>query len=167
MLMKSRWLRLLAVLLALTVFAVSCGNDDDDGPGVTAGTPAPAAEEPEDEAPAEEAPAEEAPAEDAPAEQAPADEPEDEPVVTIEESEEVVVEETGGVPTGNTGYIPGEILTTECSDGRPTGGNLTIGMFGEITGWDPTLIQGGASLAVLRGLRHWPVDSRPGREHLH
>ncbi len=146
MLMKSRWLRLLAVLLALTVFAVSCGNDDDDGDGVTAGTPAPAAEEPEDQAPAEQAPAEEAPAEEAPTEQAPADEPEEEPVVVIEGSEEVEVEETGGVPTGNTGYISGEILTTDCSDGRPTGGTLTIGMFGEITGWDPTTIQGGASL---------------------
>ena len=147
MLMKSRWLRLLAALLALTVFAVSCGNDDDDG-GVTTGTeaPAPAAEEPEDDAPAEEAPAEEAPAEEAPAEQAPAEEPEEEPVVVIEESEEVVAEETGGVPTGNTGYISGEILVNDCSDGRPTGGTVTIGMFGEITGWDPTLIQGGASL---------------------
>lgn len=144
MLMKSRWLRLLAVLLALTVFAVSCGNDDDDGPGVTAGTPAPAEEAPAEEAPAEEAPAEEAPAEEAPAE-APAEEPEDEPVVTIDEAEEVE-EVEGGVPTGNTGYISGEILTTDCSDGRPTGGTLTIGMFGEIVGWDPTVIQGGASL---------------------
>ena len=72
MLMKSRWLRLLAVLLALTVFAVSCGNDDDDGDGVTAGTPAPTAEDPEDEAPSEEAPSEEAPDDEAPAEQAPA-----------------------------------------------------------------------------------------------
>ena len=86
MLMKSRWLRLLAVLLALTVFAVSCGNDDDDDAGVTAGTaaPAPAAEEPEDEAPAEEAPAEEAPAEEAPAEQAPVQEADEDVQVTIE-----------------------------------------------------------------------------------
>ena len=63
MLMKSRWLRLFAVLLALTVFAVSCGNDDDDDGGVTAGTAAPAEEAPAEEAPAEQAPADEAPAE--------------------------------------------------------------------------------------------------------
>ena len=50
------------------------------------------------------------------------------------------------MPTGNTGHTSGAILTTECSDGRPTGGTLTMGTFGEITGWDPTLIQGGASL---------------------
>ena len=131
MLMKSRWLKLFAVLLALAMVAVACGNDDDDGPGVTAGTAAPApAEESEDEGPAEEAPSEEAPAEEA--------------VVTIEESEEVEAE--GPVPTGNTGLIEGAILSTECTDGRPTGGTLTIGMFGEITGWDPTTVQGGASL---------------------
>ena len=143
MLMKSRWLRLFAVLLALTVFAVSCGNDDDDGPGVTAGTPAPAAEEPDAEAPAEEAPAEEAPDEEAPAE-APAEEPEEDVQITIEGSEEEVTE--GEVPTGNVGHTDGTILLTECSDGRPSGGTLTMGMFGEITGWDPTNIQGGASL---------------------
>lgn len=142
--MKSRWLKLLAVLLALAVFAVSCGNDDDDS-GVTAGTEAPApADEPEDEAPAEQAPADE-PEEEAPAEQAPAEEePEEEIQVTIEGSEEEVSE--GIVPTGNTGHTSGAILLTECSDGRPTGGTLTMGMFGEITGWDPSLIQGGASL---------------------
>ena len=145
MLMKSHWLRLLAVLLALTVFAVACGNDDDEGAGVTAGgdaTPAPAAEEPEDDAPAAEAPSEEATSEEAPAAEP---EPEEEAVVVIQGSEEVE-EPAGGVPTGNTGLIPGHILATDCSDGRPAGGNLTIGMFGEITGWDPTLIQGGASL---------------------
>ena len=146
--MKSRWLKFLAILLALTVFAVSCGNDDDDG-GVTAGDAAPAptqaADDGGDDEPA--APAEEPDDEQQEPAEAPAEEePEEEPVVTIEESEEVEVEETGGVPTGNTGYIAGEILTTDCSDGRPTGGTVTIGMFGEITGWDPTLIQGGASL---------------------
>ncbi len=144
--MKSRWSRLLAVLLALAVFAIACGNDDDDD-GVTASgdpTAAPAEEGPAEEAPAEEAPAEEAPAEEAPAEEAPAEEePAEEEPVTIDESVEV---ETELVPTGNTGYLNGAILTTECTDGRPTGGTLTMGMFGEITGWDPTLIQGGASL---------------------
>ncbi len=144
MLMKSRWLRLLAVLLALTVFAVSCGNDDDDGPGVTAGTPAPAEEAPAEEAPAEEAPAEEAPAEEAPAAEAPVEEADEDIQVTIEGSEEEVTE--GAVPTGNIGQTGGAILLTECNDGRPSGGTLTMGMFGEITGWDPTNIQGGASL---------------------
>ena len=132
------------MLLALAVFAVSCGNDDDDdSAGVTAGTPAPApAEEPDDAAPAEEAPAEEAPAEEAPAEEAPAEEPEEEPVVVVEESEDVEEEETGGVPTGNTGYLSGGILTTDCSDGRPTGGTLTFGVIGEMDGWDVTLNTG-------------------------
>ena len=137
--MKSRWLKLFAVFLALAVIAVACGNDDDDSPGVTAGTAAPApAQEPSDEGPAEQAPAEEAPSEEAPA---PAPEEPDE--VTIEESVEV---EAGPVPTGNVGHSGGGILSTECTDGRPTGGTLTKGTFGEITGWDPTLIQGGASL---------------------
>ena len=146
MLMKSRWLRLFAVLLAFTVFAVSCGNDDDDGAGVTAGTATPApAEEQDSEGPAEETPDEEAPAEGAPAAEAPAEEESvDEVQITIEGSEEEVAE--GEVPTGNIGHTDGTILLTECGDGRPTGGTLTMGMFGEITGWDPTLIQGGASL---------------------
>ena len=145
MLMKSRWLRLFAALLALAVFAVACGNDDDDGGVTTGGDPTPApAEEPEDEGPAEGTPAEEAPAEEAPAEQASADEPEEEVQVTIEGSEEELTE--GAVPTGNIGHTGGAILLTECNDGRPTGGTLTMGMFGEITGWDPTNIQGGASL---------------------
>lgn len=145
MLMKSRWLRLLAVLLALAVFAVACGNDDDGDAGVTAGTatPAPSAEEPEAEAPTEEAPAEEGEAEEAPS-AAPEEEPEEEIQVTIEESEEELTE--GAVPTGNVGHSGGGILLTECNDGRPSGGTLTKGTFGEIVGWDPTLIQGGASL---------------------
>ncbi len=145
--MKSRWLRLFAVLLALAVFAVACGNDDDEDAGVTAGTaaPAPAAEESGDEGPAEEAPAEEGPAEEAPAEEGPAEEePEEEIQVTIEGSEEEASQ--GIVPTGNTGHTSGAILLTECNDGRSSGGTLTMGMFGEITGWDPTNIQGGASL---------------------
>ena len=140
MLMNSRSLRLLAVLLALAVFAVSCGNDDD---GVTAGTPAQEADDGggEPAAPSDD-PEEEAPAEQASAEPAP--EPTEEIQVTIEGSEEEVSQ--GVVPTGNTGHTSGAILLTECADGRPTGGTLTMGMFGEITGWDPTLIQGGASL---------------------
>ena len=145
MLMKSRWLKFLAVLLALAVFTVACGNDDDGGVTTGAATPAPT-EEPEDEGPAEEAPSEEAPAEEAPSEEAPAEEPAEEEAVVVIEGSEEVEEVAGGVPTGNTGLISGEILSTDCSDGRPTGGSLTIGMFGEITGWDPTLIQGGASL---------------------
>ena len=140
MLMKSHWLRLLAALLALTVLAVSCGNDADDGGGVTAGTATPApAEEPGDEGSAEDAPAEEASEEEAPVQEA------DEDVqVTIEGSEEEVTE--GVVPTGNVGHSGGGIILTECNDGRPSGGTLTMGMFGEITGWDPTNVQGGASL---------------------
>ncbi len=146
MLMKSRWLRLLAISLALAAFAAACGNDDDDG-GVTAGTAVPApAESQDDDSAAEPAPqGEEASEEPAPAEPAP--EPTEQIQVTIEGSEE---EATGVVPTGNTGHTSGAILSTECADGRPSGGTLTMGMFGEITGWDPTLIQGGASLGGVQ-----------------
>ena len=131
------------------MIAVACGNDDDDSPGVTAGTAAPAPaqepsdEGPSDEGPSDEGPADEGPADEGPAEEAPAPAPEEPEEVTIEESVEV---EAGPVPTGNVGHSGGGILSTVCSDGRPTGGTLTMGMFGEITGWDPTLIQGGASL---------------------
>ena len=48
------------------------------------------------------------------------------------------------VPTGNTGFLSGAILTTECVDDRPRGGTLTIGMFSEMGGWDPTHNQGNA-----------------------
>ncbi|WP_420639057.1 ABC transporter substrate-binding protein [Candidatus Poriferisocius sp.] len=143
--MRSRWLRLLAALLALAVFAVSCGNDDDDG-AVVAGGPDPTAapeapaDDPEPSGSEPSDPEEEAPAEE------PAPEPTEEVQVTQEEAEEV----EGVVPTGNTGFIDGSILSTECTDGRPTGGTLTMGMFGEITGWDPTLIQGGASLGATQ-----------------
>ncbi|MYH72097.1 MAG: ABC transporter substrate-binding protein [Acidimicrobiia bacterium] len=50
------------------------------------------------------------------------------------------------VPTGSTGHLNGAIITTECNDGRPRGGTLTIGMFGETFGWDPTLNHGSAPL---------------------
>jgi len=50
------------------------------------------------------------------------------------------------VPTGNTGHLNGAIITTECNDDRPIGGTLTIGMFGETFGWDPTLNHGTAAL---------------------
>ncbi len=142
MLMKYRWSKLAAILLALAVVAMACGNDDD-GQGVVAGTSTPAAtQEPDAETPAEETPDEETPAEQAPSEPEP--EPTEQIQVTIEGSEDEIGE--GMVPTGNTGHTSGAIISTECSDGRPTGGTLTMGMFGEITGWDPTLIQGGASL---------------------
>ncbi|MCY4194496.1 MAG: ABC transporter substrate-binding protein, partial [bacterium] len=139
-------MRLLAISLALAAFAAACGNDDDDG-GVTAGTAVPApAESQDDDSAAEPAPqGEEASEEPAPAEPAP--EPTEQIQVTIEGSEE---EATGVVPTGNTGHTSGAILSTECADGRPSGGTLTMGMFGEITGWDPTLIQGGASLGGVQ-----------------
>ena len=63
------------------------------------------------------------------------------------EEEEPPEEEVGrSVPTGNTGHLNGAIITTECSDDRPRGGALTIGMFGETLGWDPTLNHGTAAL---------------------
>ncbi len=54
------------------------------------------------------------------------------------------------VPTGNTGRIDGAIIATECNDERPRGGTLTIGMFGEVNGWDPTLTLGGAALGATQ-----------------
>ena len=62
--------------------------------------------------------------------------------------EEGTPEEGAGrsIPTGNTGRLNGAILTTECNDDRPRDGTLTLGMFGEITSWDPTLSYGSAAL---------------------
>ena len=54
------------------------------------------------------------------------------------------------VPTGNTGRIDGAIITTECSDDRPRGGTLTIGMFDDTSGWDP---------AISHALPCWAVVS--------
>ena len=52
-------------------------------------------------------------------------------------------EEVGrSVPTGNTGRIDGAILTTECTDDRPRGGTLTIGVPSGMKGWDPALDDG-------------------------
>ena len=45
--------------------------------------------------------------------------------------------DSGPVPTGNTGRIDGAILTTECTDDRPRGGTLTIGVPSDMKGWDP------------------------------
>ncbi len=45
--------------------------------------------------------------------------------------------DSGPVPTGNTGRIDGAILTTECTDDRPRGGTLTIGVPSGMKGWDP------------------------------
>ena len=72
--MRSKWFRLVAVLLALVMVAAACGSDDDDGGDVAAEAEAPAEEEAEPEPEAE--PEEEAEPEPEPEEEA---EPEPEP----------------------------------------------------------------------------------------
>lgn len=82
---KSKLLRLLAVLFALTLVAAACGSDDDGGDVVT-----------DEEAPAEEdAPAEEEAPEE---EEAPAEEEAPEEEAPAEEEEEAPAEEASGEP---------------------------------------------------------------------
>ncbi|MCY4162713.1 MAG: ABC transporter substrate-binding protein [bacterium] len=146
--MKTRLSVVVAVLLAFSLFAVSCGNDDDDSSdAVVAGdptveaTPTPQGENGSSGG----ATGSTDPTSDA--EPAPEPEPTEEVLVV---SPGVAEEfEDGVVPTGNTGFIPGAIISTECTDGRPVGGNLTIGMYAETNGWDPTTVIGGVEAGEL------------------
>ena len=141
--MKTRLSVVVAVLLVFSLFAVSCGNDDDDSSdAVVAGDPT-----------AEATPVQQGDDSDSTdgAGEPVNPDPGSEPTPTPEPTEELLIVsegvteefEDGVVPTGNTGPIPGAIISTECTDGRPMGGNLTIGLYSETNGWDPTTVTGG------------------------
>ncbi|MXW42175.1 MAG: ABC transporter substrate-binding protein [Acidimicrobiia bacterium] len=69
-------------------------------------------------------------------------------------SEDEVVSDSeptaGVVPTSNTGFIPGAIVSTECTDMHPIGGTISIGLFGEMNGWDPTTVEDGPELGEIQ-----------------
>ncbi|MCY4162714.1 MAG: ABC transporter substrate-binding protein [bacterium] len=145
--MSVKLLRPLSVFMVLALLVASCGNDDDNSAGTadtgssptasaTASEPAPAT------AVASAVPEAADPADDGTPESTP------EAVVIIDESQEIASD--GAVPTGNTGYIPASIVSTECTDGRPTGGTLTLGMFGDLNGWDATSVIGGPELGLIQ-----------------
>ena len=101
--MRSKWLRLLAALLAFVLIAAACGDDDDDpvatGEDEAAEEEAAEEEAAEEEAAEEEATEEEAAEEEAAEEEEAAAEPEFDPAVCGERGE----------PNGESGATPGEI----------------------------------------------------------
>ncbi len=125
--MKQRWMRVLALLLAMSLFAVACGSDDDpvaddpvDEPADTADEPADEPDEPADE-PADEP-------------DEPADEPADEPDEPADEPADVaagpelllgtLLPETGPLAVLGAGMVPSVQLAV--ADMNAAGANITL-----------------------------------------
>ncbi len=158
MLMKIRWTTFAAIALALSLFAVSCGNDDDsDSAAVDTAATADATAAPQQGNDSEGDDSGSSPE----PEPAPTEAPD--PVVQAEDVTEEF--ESGVVPTGNTGLIPGAIISTECTDGRPIGGSFTFGNFADTNGWDATTVTGGVEsgemhlMAIYDSLFYWDLTN--------
>ena len=164
---KSKFARILALMLAFSLFAIGCGGgDDDDGSSASSSSESSSessSSETTEEAPAEEEEAEEAPAEEA--EEAPAEEEEAEEAPIVETQEESTLEpvfggtlrwgleaEVDGInPTASALSAPGLTMMNAAFD--------TLAAFDQDGNWVPHLAE---SFSASEDCKTWTMTLRDG-----
>ena len=164
---KSKFARILALMLAFSLFAIGCGGgDDDDGSSASSSSESSSessSSETTEEAPAEEEEAEEAPAEEA--EEEPAEEEEAEEAPIVETQEESTLEpvfggtlrwgleaEVDGInPTASALSAPGLTMMNAVFD--------TLAAFDVDGNWVPHLAE---SFSASEDCKTWTMTLRDG-----